>query len=53
MDVAPRAEIGRPEDAKRYLDLGVRNFSLGTDVGILSIYWKNNGVELKKLLSKT
>lgn len=53
MDVAPRAEIGRPEDAKRYLDLGVRNFSLGTDVGILNIYWKNNGAELKKLLSKT
>jgi 2-keto-3-deoxy-L-rhamnonate aldolase RhmA len=53
MDVAPRAEIGRPEDAKRYLDLGVRNFSLGTDVGILNIYWKNNGAELKKLFSKT
>jgi 2-keto-3-deoxy-L-rhamnonate aldolase RhmA len=53
MDVAPRAEIGRPEDAKRYLDLGVRNFSLGTDVGILNIYWKNNGAELKKFLSKT
>jgi 2-keto-3-deoxy-L-rhamnonate aldolase RhmA len=53
MDVAPRAEIGRPEDAKRYLDLGVRNFSLGTDVGILNMYWKNNGAELKKLLSGT
>ncbi len=53
MDVAPRAEIGRPEDAKRYLDLGLRNFSLGTDVGILNVYWKNNGAELKKLLSKT
>ena len=53
MDVAPRAEIGRPEDAKRYFDLGVRNFSLGTDVGILNMYWKNNGAELKKLLSAT
>jgi 2-keto-3-deoxy-L-rhamnonate aldolase RhmA len=53
MDVAPRAEIGKPEDAKRYLDLGVRNFSLGTDVVILNVYWKNNGAELKKLLSKT
>jgi 2-keto-3-deoxy-L-rhamnonate aldolase RhmA len=53
MDVAPRAEIGKPEDAKRYLDLGVCNFSLGTDVGILNVYWKNNGAELKKLLSKT
>ncbi len=53
MDIAPRAEIGRPEDAKRYLDLGVRNFSLGTDVGVLNNYWKNNGAELKKLLSST
>ena len=51
LDVAPRAEIFRPKDAKRYVELGVRNFSLGTDVGILNIYWKNNGMELKKLLS--
>ncbi len=53
MDVAPRAEIFRPEDAKRYIELGVRNFSLGTDVGILNIYWKTNGTELKKILTKT
>jgi len=50
LDVAPRAEIFRPKDAKRYVELGVRNFSLGTDVGILNIYWKTNGMELKKLL---
>jgi 2-keto-3-deoxy-L-rhamnonate aldolase RhmA len=53
MGVEPRAEIGRPEDAKRYIELGVRNFSLGTDVSILNSYWKTNGTELKKLLSKT
>jgi len=52
MDVAPRAEIFRPEDAKRYIELGVRNFSLGTDVSVLGFYWKNSGAELKKLLSK-
>jgi 2-keto-3-deoxy-L-rhamnonate aldolase RhmA len=50
--VEPRAEIGRPEDAKRYIELGVRNFSIGTDVSILNSYWKTNGTELKKLLSK-
>jgi 2-keto-3-deoxy-L-rhamnonate aldolase RhmA len=53
MGVGPRAEIGRPEDAKRYIELGVRNFSLGIDVSILNNYWKTNGIELKKLLSKT
>jgi len=52
MDVAPRAEVFRPEDAKRYIELGVRNFSLGTDVSVLGFYWKNSGAELKKLLSK-
>jgi 2-keto-3-deoxy-L-rhamnonate aldolase RhmA len=53
MDVAPRAEIMKPEDAKRYIDLGVRNFNLGIDASILNNYWKTNGTELIKLLSKT
>jgi len=52
MDVAPRAEINSPKDAKRYLELGVRHFSLGTDAGILYNWWKQNGDELKKMLSK-
>jgi len=52
MGVAPRAEIGTPEAAKRYIDLGVKNFSLNTDVSILYNWWKNNGTELKKLLVK-
>jgi 2-keto-3-deoxy-L-rhamnonate aldolase RhmA len=52
MDVAPRAEIGSPEEAKRYIELGVRNFSLNTDVRILYEWWKKNGSELKRTLSK-
>lgn len=51
MDVAPRAEINRPEDAKRYIELGVRNFNIGTDLKILFNWWKRNGEELRKLLS--
>jgi len=51
MDVAPRAEIRSPEEAKRYMELGVRNFSLNTDVRILYDWWKKNGSELKKILS--
>ncbi len=52
MDVAPRAEIGSPEDAQRYIDLGVRHFSIGTDVSILHNWWKKNATELRELLSK-
>ncbi len=51
MDVAPRAEIGNPEGAKRYIEMGVRNFSLNTDVRILYDWWKKNGSELKRILS--
>ncbi len=52
MGVAPRAEIESLEEAKRYIDMGVRNFSLSIDVNILYNWWKNNGAELKRLLSK-
>jgi len=51
MDVAPRAEIRFPEDAKRYIDFGVRNFSLNTDVRILYDWWKTNGSELRKMFT--
>ncbi|MBS7606335.1 MAG: aldolase/citrate lyase family protein [Candidatus Bathyarchaeia archaeon] len=51
MDVAPRAEIGSPEEAKRYIEMGVRNFNIGVDLRILFNWWKKNGEELRKLLS--
>ena len=51
MDVAPRAEISRPEEAERYIKLGVRNFSIGTDVRILYEWWRGSGEGLRKLLS--
>lgn len=35
--VQPRAEIGTPADAERFLDLGVRHFSIGTDLAILHL----------------
>jgi len=52
MDVAPRAEISRPEDAERYVKLGVKHFNIGIDVRILYQWWKRNGEELKRMLSK-
>ena len=50
MGVAARAEIISVDQAKYYLDLGVRHFNIGTDVGILFGWWKSQGEELRKTL---
>jgi 4-hydroxy-2-oxoheptanedioate aldolase len=51
MGVAPRAEINGSDEAKKYIDLGVRDFNIGVDVVILHNFLKNNGVNLRKELS--
>lgn len=51
MGIPPRAEIGSAEDAKAYLDMGVRHFSIGTDIAILHTWWQENGDELWKAIS--
>jgi 4-hydroxy-2-oxoheptanedioate aldolase len=48
--VAPRAEIGSPDQAQEYLDMGVRHFSIGADVSILGEYWKETGSQLREVL---
>jgi len=50
MGVAPRAEIGSVAEAKRYLDMGVKHFCIGTDLVILSQWWKESGEGLRKLI---
>ena len=50
MGVPPRAEIHTVEDAKRFVDMGVRHFSLGTDLAILYNWLKENGSELRKVI---
>jgi 4-hydroxy-2-oxoheptanedioate aldolase len=51
MGVPPRVEIGSVDQAKYYLDLGVRHFSLGTDIAVLYAWWKKNGDALRKAVS--
>lgn len=51
MGVPPRAEIASVDQAKYYLDLGVRHFNIGTDLVILHNWWKSNGDELRKIVS--
>ena len=48
--VQPRAEIASPDQAKYYQDLGVKHFSLGTDVTVLFDWWKQNGEALRRAI---
>jgi 4-hydroxy-2-oxoheptanedioate aldolase len=50
MGVTPRAEINSVDQAKYYLDLGVRHFNIGTDLSILYNWWKTNGDSLRKIV---
>lgn len=50
--IPPRAEITSVDQAKYYLDLGVRHFSLGIDIAILFNWWKANGDDLRKSISQ-
>ena len=51
MGVPPRAEINSVDEAKYYLDLGVRHFNIGMDLSILFNWWKTNGDNLRKVIS--
>jgi 4-hydroxy-2-oxoheptanedioate aldolase len=48
--IAPRAEIGMPNQAKKYLDMGVKHFCIGTDMSILYQWFRDNGKAMKDLL---
>ena len=50
MGVPPRAEIQSADEMKEYLDMGVRHFSLGTDITILYSYWKNEGEKVLRAM---
>jgi len=50
MGVPPRAEIGTADQAKEYLDMGVRHFSVGTDLAILFSFWRREGELILKAL---
>jgi 4-hydroxy-2-oxoheptanedioate aldolase len=51
MGVPPRAEIKSVDEAKKYLDMGVKHFSIGTDITILYDFWKQSGDELRRIIS--
>jgi 4-hydroxy-2-oxoheptanedioate aldolase len=51
MGIPPRAEINSVDEAKYYLDMGVRHFNIATDLSILFNWWKTNGDQLRKVVS--
>ena len=51
MRVPPRAEINTADQAKYYLDMGVRHFCIGTDVNILYDWWKAHGDDVRKAVT--
>jgi 2-keto-3-deoxy-L-rhamnonate aldolase RhmA len=52
MGIPPRAEIRTVDQAKTYLDLGVRHFSIGIDISILYNWLKHNGEDLRRVISE-
>lgn len=48
--IQPRAEINSPDQAKRYLDMGVKHFCIGTDMVILFEWFKANGSAMRDLV---
>ena len=50
--VQPRAEISTPDEARRYLDMGARHFSIGTDLQILFAWWKDNAATLREEITR-
>ncbi len=51
MGIPPRAEINSVDEAKYFLDLGVRHFNIGIDLSIMFNWWKTSGDELRKVIS--
>jgi len=48
--VHPRAEIQHPGQARRYLDLGVKHFCVGTDMVTLWQWFKETGTVMRGLI---
>ena len=52
MGVRPRAEINSFREAAPYIEMGVKDFCIGTDVSVIYGYCKEQGSALAKLLGR-
>lgn len=51
MGLHPRVELGDIRRAAPYLEMGVRHFCIGWDVGILHDWWRANGEGMRAILA--
>ncbi len=51
MGVRPRAECS-VDDMPKYIEMGVKDFCIGTDIRILSNWYRKTGAQARELLSK-
>ena len=51
MGLHPRIETTSLKSVQEYLDIGVRNFSLSTDMTVLYQWFKENGESMRRVLS--
>ncbi len=50
MGLHPRVELRDPDQAGKYLAMGVKHFCIGWDVRILADWWDTKGAEMRSLL---
>jgi 2-keto-3-deoxy-L-rhamnonate aldolase RhmA len=50
LGIRPRVELGDPNDAAPYLEMGVKDFCIGWDVVILYEWFKQKGAAMRELL---
>ena len=48
--VRPRCEVLKPEDLQYYIDLGVRDFSMGDEFKKLRELWIDDGSRMKAII---
>jgi 4-hydroxy-2-oxoheptanedioate aldolase len=48
--IAPRVEINSPDEAKPYIEMGVKDFCMGWDNSIIAAYGKTNAPALRKMI---
>jgi 2-keto-3-deoxy-L-rhamnonate aldolase RhmA len=51
LGIVPRAELNNAAEADYYLNLGVKHFCLGSDVGTIFNWCKEHGTRLREMLA--
>lgn len=46
----PRVEINTAKEAKRYMEMGVRHFALGSELRMAKTFWTEEGNEIRSII---